>query len=130
MSTHYMLKDIFIPYLAISAADDPIVRCVPMHGGDNPYVVMGLTSGGGHLGWFQAGGTGDMDRWTTEPVLEWLKLMGDDVVHGPLPRGMPIFLDDEGWLREEGQSHLGCRVISEDGIIDGSGGEAGILQGL
>ncbi|KXN82096.1 hypothetical protein AN958_03254 [Leucoagaricus sp. SymC.cos] len=131
MSSHYMLKNVHIPYLAISSADDPIIRCVPMDGGNNPYVVIGLTAGGGHLGWFQDGGTGNVDRWTTQPVLEWLKLMGNDVVHDLSRRGGQIFIDDEGWYREQGQSHLGCRVLSEEeGIIDGNGGEAGILQGL
>lgn len=130
MSTHKILKDVRVPYLAISAADDPIVRRVPLDGGGNPYVVMGLTTGGGHLGWFQAGGKGNVDRWTTRPVLEWLKLMGDDVVHDTTRRGGKIFIDNEGWLREEGQDHLGCRELSKEGIIDGNAGEAGILQGL
>lgn len=130
MSTHHIVREVRIPFLAISAADDPVVRSVPMDSGGNPYVVMGLTPGGGHLGWFQAGGTGNADRWTTQPVLEWLKLMGDDVVHDLVPKGGRIFIDDDGWFREEGQLHLGCKELSEEGIIDGSGGEAGILQGL
>jgi len=130
MSTHHIIKDVRVPYLAISAADDPVVRRVPMDGGGNPYVVMGLTTGGGHLGWFQAGGAHNVDRWTTQPVLEWLRLMGDDVVHDSTSKGRAIFIDSEGWLREEGQPQLGCRESFEEGLIDGSGGEAGILQGL
>lgn len=130
MSTHHIIREVRVPYLAINAADDPIIRHVPMDGGGNPFVIMGLTTGGGHLGWFQAGGNGYVNRWTTQPVLEWLRLMGDDIVHDLAPRGGKIFTDADGWLREEGQSHLGCRELFEEGIIDGTGGEAGILQGL
>lgn len=128
MSSHHILRDVQVPYLAISAADDPIIRHVPVDGGGNPFVVMTLTSGGGHLGWFQAGGKDYVDRWTTRPVLEWLRLMGDDAVHSP--RGRNVFVDEEGWLREEGQPHLGCLELFEEGVIDGTGSDPGVLQGL
>jgi len=128
MSSHHILKDVRVPFLAISAADDPIIRHVPVDGGGNPFVVMALTSGGGHLGWFQAGGKDYVDRWTTRPVLEWLRLMGDDAVHNP--RGRKVFVDEEGWLREEGQPHLGCLELFEEGVIDGTGTDPGVLQGL
>lgn len=130
MSSHHILRHVQIPYLAINAADDPVVQRVPLHGGGNPFVVMGLTTGGGHLGWFQASGGGNVDRWTTRPVLDWLKLMGDDVVHNSTPRGNKIFIDNAGWLREEGREHLGCRELFEEGDIEGNNNEAGTLQGL
>jgi predicted alpha/beta-fold hydrolase len=130
MSSHEILEHVQIPYLAINAADDPIVQRVPLHAGDNPFVVMGLTTGGGHLGWFQAGKNGNVDRWTTQPVLDWLKLMGDDVVHDPTPRGNKIFIDNEGWLREEGREDLGCREVSEEENIYGNKGDADVWQGL
>lgn len=129
MSSDSILADIRVPYLAINAEDDPIVRRIPDDAGDNPFVVMVLTRGGGHLGWFQAGGTGNVDRWTNQSVLEWLKLMGDDVVHNPIAKGGRIFKNNDGWLREEGQSRLGCKEI-EDIIIEGNTGEPNILQGL
>jgi len=129
MSSDGILADIRVPYLAINAEDDPIVRRTPDDTGDNPFVVMVLTRGGGHLGWFQAGGAGNVDRWTNQPVLEWLKLMGDDVVHNPIAKGGRIFKNNDGWLREEGQSRLGCKAI-EDIIIEGNTGEPNILQGL
>jgi hypothetical protein len=130
MSSHHILEEVQVPYLAISAADDPVVRSVPMDGGNNPYVVMGLTAGGGHLGWFQAGDTDNVDRWTTQPVLEWLRLMGDDLVHDQVLRSGSIITDEDGWLREEGRPHLGCQALSEADTIDGSSVETGILQGL
>lgn len=128
-SSHYVVKDIRVPYLAINAADDPVVRNVPMDGGDNGLVVMALTTGGGHLGWFQPG-QGFVDRWMTKPVLEWLKLMGDDFVHGSNPKGPSLYVDEGGYLKEEGRPLLGCKEIEGGGIIDGNGGEEGMLQGL
>jgi len=128
MSTDNDVADIRVPFLAINAEDDPIVRRMPDNGDDNPFVVMVLTRGGGHLGWYQAGSMGNIDRWTNRPALEWLKLMGDDVVHNPIAKGGRIFKDSDGWLREEGQSRLGCKEIGD--IIEGSTGELNILQGL
>lgn len=129
-STHNVVDKITVPFLAINAADDPVVRHVPMDGGGNGLVVMELTTGGGHLGWFQAG-PGYVDRWTTKPVLEWMKLVGEDIIHDPIPKGRPIFTDDDGFLRELGRDHyLGVKVIEGGGVIDGNGGEVGTIQGL
>jgi predicted alpha/beta-fold hydrolase len=129
-SSHNAVKDVTVPYLAINAADDPVVRSVPTDGGSNGLVVMGLTAGGGHLGWFQAG-PGYVDRWTTQPVLEWLHLVGDDLVHGP-GIAAPLYLDAEGFLKEIGQPLLGCKEVPGGGLINGNGGEQGpgTLQGL
>jgi len=127
-SSHSVVKDIRVPFLAINAADDPVVRHVPMDGGGNGFVIMELTPAGGHLGWFQAG-DGFVDRWTTKPVLEWLKLTGEDIVH---PKGQygRLYVDEDGYLREKGTPHLGCKEIEGGGLIDGNGGEEGMLQGL
>lgn len=128
-SSHHVVKDVRVPFLAINAADDPIVRHVPMDGGGNGLAVMALTTGGGHLGWFQHGKSG-LDRWTTKPVLQWLRLIGRDLCRKKLPRGRPLYVDSEGWIRELGRDNLGCRIIEGGGIIDGNGGEEGTLQGL
>ncbi|GLB34977.1 putative alpha/beta hydrolase fold [Lyophyllum shimeji] len=127
-SSHYVVKDIRVPFLAINAADDPVVRYVPMDGGGNGFVVMELTPSGGHLGWFQAG-DGYVDRWTTKPVLEWLKMTGEDIVP-PKRQLRQLYVDDDGYLRQEGTAHLGCKEVEGGGIIDGNGGEEGMLQGL
>ncbi|KAG5643483.1 hypothetical protein DXG03_000871 [Asterophora parasitica] len=128
-SSHHVVKDIRVPFLAINAADDPVVRHVPMDGGGNGYVVMELTSSGGHLGWFQTG-DGFIDRWTTKPVLEWLKLNAEDIVLDTNRPTRRLFVDDDGYLREDGTPHLGCKEIDGGGVIDQSGGAEGILQGL
>jgi uncharacterized protein len=126
-SSHYVVKDIRVPFLAINAADDPVVRHVPMDGGDNGLVVMGLTAAGGHLGWFQAG-VEFGDRWTTQPVLEWFRLVGEDLVHETTSRGPSLYVDEDGYIQEEGRPLLGCKEV--EGVADGDWGEVGILQGL
>ena len=128
-SSHKVINDIMVPYLAIHAGDDPVVQDVPVGPVENGYVVMELTTGGGHLGWFQSGDRFSIERWTTRPLLEWFKLMGDDVVHGPIGVSN-IFQDDDGFLREESRPNLGCKEVRDGGLIDWTTGEEGILQGL
>lgn len=128
-SSHTIVNRITVPYLSINADDDPVVRHVPMDGRGNGKVVMQLTKGGGHLGWFVAG-KGRVERWTTEPVLEWLKLMGERVVHKQQP-SPKLYVDEEGWICEEGRDHIRCKEIEDKRHqVNGNGGETGILQGL
>jgi uncharacterized protein len=128
-SSHEIVQHVTVPFLAINAGDDPIVTHAPMNAGENSLVVIEVTKGGGHLGWFQAG-PGYVDRWTTKPVLEWLKLLGQDVVHDPKPRGRSLFIGEDGFLREEGVDNLGCKEIEGGGLIDVNNGEGIMLQGL
>jgi len=128
-SSDNIVEHITVPFLAINADDDPVVRHVPMDGKGNGNVIMELTKGGGHLGWFSAG-DGFVDRWTTKPVLEWLSLMGDKVIHDdhPAPK---LYVDEEGWICEEGRGHIKVKDMEEKRhVVNGNGGEAGILQGL
>ncbi|KAF5367411.1 hypothetical protein D9758_003633 [Tetrapyrgos nigripes] len=121
MSSHYAIKDIKIPYLAVNAADDPVVRHVPMDGGENPNVVMVLTGLGGHLGWFVDGA--GRERWTTKPVLEWLRLHGEVAAKGDSKPGK-VWVDEEGYLRDEAFGmEFGCREKYGGGVISGNGGE-------
>jgi uncharacterized protein len=128
MSSHNAIKEIRIPFLAINAADDPVVRHVPMDGGENPYVVMVLTGRGGHLGWFMDG-TG-RERWTTRPVLEWLRLHAEVVGKRNL-RTVKILVDEEGFLRDETFGmEFGCREKDGGGLVNGNGGMDGVFRGL
>ncbi|KAG6333128.1 hypothetical protein ID866_5955 [Astraeus odoratus] len=52
-ASHKVLGEVRIPFLAINAADDPVVQDVPMDAKGNEFVIMTLTSHGGHLGWFE-----------------------------------------------------------------------------
>lgn len=130
-STHDLLDRVTVPLLSINAADDPVVHQVPMDGGGNGLVTMVLTAGGGHLGWFKSGKKG-IDRWTTEPVLEWLKVFGERVEHESVSTGRRIFTDGDGWTREEGrEEYLGfMELVGMETLIDGNRGEAGTIQGL
>lgn len=107
-SSHNCVKDICIPFIGINAANDPIVQYVPMHGGENPFVVMKLTNHGGHIGWFESLN----DRWTTTPVLEWLKLMGDEFVGTSATLRNNIYVDLDGFIKEEGRPTLGCKPVT------------------
>jgi uncharacterized protein len=128
-SSHDVLGTIKVPFLAINAEDDPVVRHVPMDGSDNGYVVMKLTTHGGHLGWFQAG-PGFVDRWTTKPVLEWFKLTGEDLALAKGRTYPRLYIDDDGFIKEEGRPNLGCKEVPGGSVVNGSLGESGILQGL
>jgi len=113
-SSDRSVKDIQVPFLAINSADDPVIASSPMNGGGNPNVVMVLTSRGGHLGWFHKKQGSKMDRWTTKPVIEWLELMGKEVVHEK-SKATAVYMDENGYLKEMDRVHLGCKDTEGDG---------------
>ncbi|KIY64253.1 AB-hydrolase YheT [Cylindrobasidium torrendii FP15055 ss-10] len=128
-SSHHVLPDVRTPLLTLNAADDPVVQQVPV-GVDNPHVVMGVTKGGGHLGWFEAA----QDRWFTpvrwisKPALEWLRMVGTDMV-APA-RGKPLFVGEDGWIRQEGDESLGVKEIEEGQLVHGAERDEELIQGL
>lgn len=127
-SSHNVVHNIRVPYLAINSADDPIVQHVPFDGGGNSMVVMALTAYGGHLGWFQPGPAGTVDRWIKTPVLEWMSLNGDVLAHPTSAKAPRIYLED-GYYREEGRDG-GCKEIEGGGLVDASSWQGISLQGL
>lgn len=128
-SSHNVLSRVKIPLLAINAADDPVVQDVPMDAGGNGWVIMALTSYGGHLGWFESDeGWGQVRRWITHPVLEWLRATGTDLVRLP-PHWRPLH-EEDGFLKEVGIDRLGCKELDGNNIIVGTEGEGGLLAGL
>ncbi|KAL0946923.1 hypothetical protein HGRIS_013084 [Hohenbuehelia grisea] len=129
-SSHTVLGSIRVPFLAINAADDPVVQDVPMDGADNGNIVMVLTPKGGHLGWFESVGASSVRRWVVQPVLEWLQAMVQTLPSEGRLRGRPMYVDAEGFLREEGNDKTGCRELEEGAIVDGTEPEEGLLQGL
>ncbi|GAA5931595.1 uncharacterized protein JCM15063_001512 [Sporobolomyces koalae] len=67
------IRDIRVPFLGISALDDPIVDStgIPFEAAqENPYLTFAVTKHGGHLGWFS--GLFRPRRWVVKPVVEWL----------------------------------------------------------
>lgn len=131
-SSHHVLADVRVPFLALNADDDPIVTVLPVYAEANqlsPWVVFGVTSGGGHLAWFEEGSSpGHPRRWYRKPVLEWLKTMGEDVIG--VDRQVKVLREKDGWLMEEGREDLGCREVSGGGLVVGTEGEEGLLAGL
>ena len=120
-SSHRSIKDIKVPFLAINSADDPVITSYPTDGGGNPNVVMVLTRCGGHLGWFYTGRSG-LGRWTTRPVMQWLKLMGEEVIRENR-KTTTIYVDESGYLKEMDKVDLGCKEIEGGGLIDGNAGD-------
>ncbi|KAK4246298.1 Alpha/Beta hydrolase protein [Corynascus novoguineensis] len=67
-----------IPFLAISALDDPIAvyEAIPFQEfTQNPYTVLLTTSLGGHLSWFELGG----GRWHARPICNFLNRMVTEI---------------------------------------------------
>jgi uncharacterized protein len=129
-SSHKVLSDIRVPFLCINSADDPIVRTVPVDGAGNGYVVMSLTAGGGHLGWFEASDRlGEVRSWIKKPVLEWLRAFGEDVVHEG-QRGRPLH-EVDGFLKEVGRDDIGCKEMDDEaGFVIRTNSQHGLLSGL
>lgn len=128
-SSHKVLGDVQIPFLAINAADDPVVQDVPMDVNGSEWVVMALTSHGGHLGWFEVDdGWGQVRRWIRQPVLEWFHGTADVMVWDRLQ--YPDIHEVDGYITEVGKETLGCKVIDTEQIVRGTEGQAGMLAGL
>lgn len=129
-SSHKVLGDIRVPFLTLNSADDPVVRSTPKDAAGNGYVAMSITSGGGHLGWFEASdGIGEVRRWIKKPILEWLRAFGEEVVQ-EWPRGLPLH-EVDGFLKEIGRDDLGCKEVNDEGgYIVGTRGQEGLLSGL
>ncbi|KAH6854286.1 Alpha/Beta hydrolase protein [Chaetomium sp. MPI-CAGE-AT-0009] len=67
-----------IPFLAISALDDPIAvyDAIPFQEFTrNPYTVLLTTSLGGHISWFEVGG----GRWHAKPICDFLNHMVTEI---------------------------------------------------
>ncbi|RMD43494.1 hypothetical protein DV735_g1617, partial [Chaetothyriales sp. CBS 134920] len=72
------LMAIRIPFLGISAEDDPVasVEALPYEEAKvTPYVVLCTTNLGGHLGWFEVGG----GRWFARAVTNFFQKLAKDV---------------------------------------------------
>ncbi|KAJ7931589.1 AB-hydrolase YheT [Mycena leptocephala] len=123
-SSHNVAEQIRVPCLTINSADDPVVQRVQMPTGQNGHIVTVLTATGGHLGWFKS----KRKRWTTKPVLEWMELVGKDLVREPVQ--LSLSTDGSGYLREARWPNLGCKEVPGGGIIDGNRPESQLFQGL
>ena len=112
-SSHDKLDAVCVPFLALHSDDDPIARWVPSDYDRNGWVVIAVTRGGGHMGWFQPGGAAN--RWARRPVLEWLKATAEDVSLGHRSVRPVEYIDS--WLVEVGREDIGCQEIGDGGTI-------------
>ncbi|CAL1704788.1 unnamed protein product [Somion occarium] len=130
-SSHKLLPQVRVPFLALNASDDPIVKELPTKAGESalsPWVVFCVTEGGGHLGWFEKGsGLFSLNRWMGKPVMEWLRVVGEEVAVEV--RGKALH-EVNGFVMEEGRDDIGYREIGSGGHVVGVEGEEGLLAGL
>ena len=88
-SSHTSIPNIRVPFLAINAADDPIVGFSPSAEVEalSTSCVLAVTPYGGHLGWFENQESGlkstlrggpPPDRWVRRPVLEFIRACAED----------------------------------------------------
>jgi len=132
-SSHRHISSIRVPFLAINAADDPIVGFTPaeetVHG---QTCALAVTPSGGHLGWFHGGSPigrgGPPDRWIRKPVLEFLRAVAEDYIpdsrHGP-PKGGRDCIERDGFVLERGKDLVGYQVVSTGHIIHGERNQSG-----
>jgi uncharacterized protein len=126
-ASHQVLGDIRIPFLAVNSDDDPVVHHVPINETDNEWVVLVVTRGGGHMGWFETTGNG-CKRWMSQPALEWFRATAEKIdVPRRAVRDIRIV---DGWLVESGREHLGCKDKGEGGRIERVTRQKGMLAGL
>ncbi|KAF8275036.1 AB-hydrolase YheT [Lactarius quietus] len=126
-SSHRVLEDVRIPFLAINSDDDPIVKYLPVKEADNKWVTLVVTRGGGHMGWFERTGN-RVKRWIRQPTLEWFKATVENI-EGPQQPVRTIRFED-GWLVESGKEHLGCKDIGKGGRVEDSNRQKDLLAGL
>jgi len=129
----HSLAGINVPFLAISAQDDPIVQIIPKP--DEPsteasgWVSVAITPGGGHLGWFEDGEKhGEVRRWIKRPILQWIRAVAEDFVREEGQGGRATELID-GFNREVGRENIGYREINEEDLPQGPNIK-GLTKGL
>ena len=129
-SSHEAVHKVRIPFLALCTADDPIVRVLPINTGApvTGNLVFAVTRKGGHLGWFEECADGRIGRWFTQPVLEWMKAVGQEMVVRERP-GRTV-KEVDGYIVEASNVGLGCKEIAGGGRVVGTEGEQGLLAGL
>ncbi|KAF8521575.1 AB-hydrolase YheT [Hysterangium stoloniferum] len=130
-SSHKHIASIRVPFLAISSLDDPIVKDVPLPVPDEAnYTVIVTTQGGGHLGWFQEqkkSGFLGVERWVKEPVCEWLRATGEDLIVEPREKEEVETAD--GFTRMVGKPHIGYKELGSTKVVAQKGAN-GVLAGL
>lgn len=117
-SSARVVSGVRVPLLGLNAQDDVIAtfKGVPIEATvDNPYLVLGITKNGGHLGWFE-GILFGTKRFVTRPVLEWFKTLNDHTDCSPprdsLPTEIPEIRIGGPMIRSADRpNEIGCQLI-------------------
>ncbi|KAG9084283.1 hypothetical protein FRC06_004137 [Ceratobasidium sp. 370] len=130
------VDEVRVPLLALNAADDPIVRTLPVEAvSRSKSVVLAVTPKGGHLGWFEGGqpwrSKQPPSRWVKKPVLEWVQATTEALIVVRREVGDEWVEDENGFIVERERRHIGFKVSGLHGAVIGTGDEnEGVLQGL
>ena len=128
----YSLAGIRVPFLAVSNNDDPVVREVPTHCGNNGWCAVVVTERGGHLGWFEDKKDSwwkfDVQRWVRKPVMEWLRATAEDFERENMPNAEVEVVD--GFTRETGRPEIGFKEIDKEELPKYNAKADGITAGL
>jgi predicted alpha/beta-fold hydrolase len=86
-----VIRDIRVPSLVLHADDDPIIPSASFRDpsiADNPNVLLVVTPGGGHVGFFAgAPRAGEDRRWAENRVVEFFRLLEETADDGRPARG-------------------------------------------
>ncbi|VDB82928.1 unnamed protein product [Peniophora sp. CBMAI 1063] len=127
-SPNQYLPGVRVPYLSLDSDDDPIANGSPIDS-VNPWVTLGLTAAGGHLGWFEKE-EGEIRRWVRKPALEWFRLTAERVQVFKHTRPRAI-IERDGWLIDAGDEEMAVTLIDgEPQVVKGSEATDGLLAGL
>ncbi|KAH9937799.1 AB-hydrolase YheT [Epithele typhae] len=140
ISSIRVIPNIKIPCLSINSLDDPITGSggLPIKEASEPrrtaspsthfdissfpsyiqaanslYLVLAVTNGGGHLGWFEHGcGGRGVRRWYVKPVEQYLAaLVGYGLARRPKPCATVLGAD---FARQEDRADVGFRELSRE----------------
>ncbi|GJJ12386.1 hypothetical protein Clacol_006628 [Clathrus columnatus] len=106
------VSNIRVPFLAINALDDPISSTVPVPLPEEAaHTILATTANGGHLGWFEGGGVGwwETKRWIKNPIVEWVRATGEELVSQTLP-DVAVMIKD-GFTCLESKPEVGFKEI-------------------
>ncbi|KAF8308153.1 AB-hydrolase YheT [Clavulina sp. PMI_390] len=121
-SSHKSLPSIRVPFLGISAHDDPIVRSYPTeHTPLSTSCALIVTAHGGHLGWFTGGSpigsAPPPDRWVRGPALEWLRVCAEEMADAQTkPSNAQQQLEERNWVGR-GEVGLGKDRVESGGFV-------------
>jgi len=120
------IRGVRVPLLAINADDDPIVQVLPeeevrtgsSEEGGTGNVMMIVTRGGGHVGWFH--GKDGKQRWIMKPITQWFRALNEEVIF-PSPESgaaditkRETILCEDGFIRAKGErEEIGFKVFRE-----------------